>query len=121
MVQGAKARDLPKAINMAYYLVYERNYQTGSVKVRSYALKKYNDDTWMLQDDLLQKIGFRDYFHNGGFGTLLGAYRAKQDALDVIDHIRANAPSANIDSSFLPINSDGAIQPAGADKDFWNN
>lgn len=108
-------------IQQVYYLVYERSYVTGKVKVKTYALNKYSDDTWMLQSDLLDKIGFKNYFGNAGVGQLLGAYEDRQTATAAINHIKAQAPDAIIDNSFLEINGAGTKEAAGTDTDFWNN
>ncbi|MBN9298015.1 MAG: SEL1-like repeat protein [Filimonas sp.] len=94
---------IPDNIRQVYYVSYQRNYNTGEVTLRSYTLNKYSDDSWMLFNDMLDKIGFQLYFNSNGVGQLLGFYTSKKEAADVISRIKKIAKIKSVDDSFLPL------------------
>jgi hypothetical protein len=119
VAQDITPNEIGKNINQVYYVAYERNYTNGVVNVKTYALNKYSDGSYMMKSDMLDKIKFKVYLENSGVGMLLGAYSDKNSAVALLNRIKANAPNANIDRSFLILNN--ATANAGTDKDFWDN
>ncbi len=113
-----KTADVANNIKQVYYIVYERSYNTGKVRVKTYTLNRYSDGTWMIQGDMLNKISFKSYLSDEGVGQLLGAFEDKTTAIAALMHIKANVPDAVINNNFLPLNT---TTPSGTDKDFWNN
>lgn len=113
-----KPSEFESKIDKVFYITYERNYITGKVRVKTYILKKYSDDSWMLLNDMIAKIGFKSYLTKEGVSHILGAYDSKHIAMEAIDRIRQNIPDATINSDFIVINDDA---PAGTDSDFWKD
>jgi len=113
-----KTSEIPENFKTVYYMIYERNYKNNSVRLKTYSLNKYSDDTWMLQADLLKKVQFEPYFNSGGVGQFLGFYSSKQQVLKAIAKIRNGVANIVVDNSFLQLNGTAA---AKTDKDFWNN
>ena len=120
VVQDNKPNTVAPNIKQVYYVIYERSYVSGKVNVKTYTLNKYSDGTWMLQSDMLVKINYKNYYGNDGITTLLGAYTNKQEAMALVNRIKANA-QGTINSSFLELNGASSQKAAGTDKDFWNN
>lgn len=121
VIQNKKMNDYNGSnVSTLYYIVYERNYTTGKLNVRTYSVNKYSDDTWMLHSDFLNKIKFKDYFGNSGIGFLFGAYTSKETAEELLVRVKANASYAVIDDSFLLLNAQQG-KTTEIDKNFWNN
>jgi len=113
-----KTSEIPVNLKIVYYMIYERSYKNNSVKLKTYTLNKYSDDTWMLQADLLNKVQFAPYINSNGVGEFLGFYTGKQQVLEAITKIRNSVANITVDSSFLQLNGMDATKK---DKDFWNN
>lgn len=113
-----KANDIAENIKQVYYITYERSYISDKVYLNTYTLNKYNDGTWMMQTDMLYKIGFSVYTSTERTRQLLGAFENKQTVQAAIAQIKANQPNAVINNNFTDINGNTA---ANSDKDFWKN
>ncbi|MGN6291303.1 MAG: tetratricopeptide repeat protein [Chitinophagaceae bacterium] len=103
LILNKKTSGIADNVKQVYYIVYERNYGTGEVSLKSYTLNKYSDGTWMLFNDVLNKIGFSLYFHSGGVGQLLGFYTTKKEAVDIINRIKSIAKIKKVDDSFIEL------------------
>ncbi len=113
-------KEMPATIKQVYYIVYERIYATNTIKIQTYVLKKYSDDTWMLQNDLKEKIKLIEYFDTQGVKQLFGAYDKLETAKAAINRIKASGSKVQSDDRFLLLNATAASTSTTADKDFWN-
>lgn len=113
-----KTANIPDNIKQVFYIIYERDYQTNQVEVKTYTLNKYSDDTWMLRSDVLKRLKFSEYFDTHGVGRLLGFFTTKTTVDTLLSQIKKQSPNANIDKRMLLLN--GNVN-SSTDMDFWNN
>ena len=110
--------EIPDNLKQVYYITYERNYNTGSIQVHTYSLNRYNDGTWMFQNDLREKIKFTPYLNQNGIGRLLGFFSFEAEARQFLAHIKESASKTYIDESYIALN--GTTKSTSGNNDFWN-
>lgn len=115
-----KTSEIPENSKEIFFITYERTHETFySVKIKTYSLAKYSDGTWMMLNDVMKKAKFDEVFNYDSTRLLVGFFTSKQDALNLIENMKAFFQGRiTTDTSFLAIN-----QPAGVatkKDDFWN-
>ncbi|MBV4360564.1 cell envelope integrity protein TolA [Pinibacter aurantiacus] len=114
---------IPENKKEAFFIVYERLHPSGTsysvVKMRTYAIEKYSDGTWMPIIDLLNKLKCTEAFDLDRTKIGLGYFPSKQEALQFIENIKGYFKErVTTDMSFITINQ--SLQSTPQKDNFWN-
>lgn|GEM_PF-3164067 len=114
---------IPENKKEAFFIVYERLHPLGTsysvVKMRTYAIEKYSDGTWMPIIDLLNKLKCTEAFDLDRTKIGLGYFSSKQEALQFIENIKGYFKErVTTDMSFITINQ--SLQSTPLKDNFWN-
>jgi len=115
-----KNSEIPETIKKVFFITYERPHNYSSIiKLKTYALNAYSDNTWMMQVDMLKKLSFTETFNKDSTKRIVGFFTSQQEALGLIEGIKAYFKGLPLtaDNTFIELNA-----PANAkkkDDDFW--
>jgi hypothetical protein len=119
-----KVSEIPDEAKEIYFVTYERDHpnynEIGTIKIKTYALARYSDGSWMMRNDVIKKLQFREMqLNKDTTQLLLGFFTNKQDALGMIGNVKSYFKlDFSVDKNFLLLNN-----PSNASTkkdDFWN-
>lgn len=114
---------IPDNKKEAFFIVYERLHPSGTsysvVKMRTYAIEKYSDGTWMPILDILNKLKCTEAFNLDHTKLGIGFFASKQETLQFIENIKGYFKErVTTDMSFIIVNQ--SLQSAPQKDNFWN-
>lgn len=116
-IERKKSSQMLENIKQIFFITYERSYVTQLVKIKTYTINKYSDNSWMMQNEILKKIKATEYLGNEGLLKMIGFFSKKQEALTLVEKVKANFKT-KVDVSFFSINE--SATPTTTDNKFWN-
>ena len=102
-----KNKDIPENCRQIFFITYVRAHHdeySVPIKLKTYCLNIYSDNSWMMQNDLVIKLSLNETFSIDTTRKLVGFFTTKQEALSLMEKIKRFFGQASIDNSFVAIN-----------------